>query len=143
MSSQPSFPAERLPTIRRIMRPQDANIMGTIFGGTILSEIDLAAAIEAHTHHPGNVVTVAMDKIEFHKPIFVGDLVSIFTETLSIGRTSIRIRVCVWAERRGRRDTCVPVTEAQVTMVAVDEQFNPVPIDKHSTVADSPHPTGG
>ncbi len=116
------------PTIRRVMRPQDTNMMGTIFGGTILSDIDLAAAIEAHRHHPGTVVTVAMDKVEFKKPIFVGDLVSLYTETVRRGRTSVTVKVCVFAHRRQDLTEVVPVTEALVTMVAVDENFDPVPL---------------
>lgn len=117
-----------IPTIRRVMRPQDTNMMGTIFGGAILSEIDLAAAIEAQKSHPGRLVTVAMDKIVFKKPIFVGDLISIYTETLRTGTSSVDVKVWVWAQRRGRIDDVVPVTEAHVTMVAVDEDFRPVPL---------------
>ncbi len=128
MTAEPAFPAQRIPTIRRVMSPQDSNVMGTVFGGAILSDIDLAAAIEAHKLHPDNVVTVAMDKVEFKRPIYVGDLVSLFTETVRVGRTSITVRVTVWAQRRlPPRDT-VPVTEALVTMVAVDEGFRPVPV---------------
>ena len=123
MDTEKCFPQDGIPTIRRVMRPQDTNLMGTIFGGAILAEIDLAAAIEAHKHHPGPVVTVAMDKVEFHKPIFVGDLVSIFTETVRVGTTSVLVRVCVWAQRRGKQDEIVEVTEAMVTMVAVDDDL--------------------
>ena len=130
MTDEPNAapPAGRIPTIRRVMTPQDTNIMGTVFGGAILSEIDLAAAIEAHKVHPGNVVTVAMDKVEFKRPIFVGDLVSFYTERLRTGRTSVTVRVTVFAERRQAPHETVPVTEALVTMVAVDEQYRPVPL---------------
>lgn len=127
--SEPCTP-KASPTIRRVMRPQDTNMMGTIFGGTILSDIDLAAAIEAHRHHPGTVVTVAMDKVEFKKPIFVGDLVSLYTETVRRGRTSVTVKVCVFAQRRQALEEVVPVTEALVTMVAVDEDFEPVPLSE-------------
>jgi len=111
------------------MVPQDTNAMGTIFGGVILSEIDLAAAIAAHRHHSGKVVTVAMDKVEFHRPIFLGDLVSFFTEVVRVGRSSITVKVCVWAERRLANGETIPVTEALVTMVAVDDDFRPIPVD--------------
>jgi acyl-CoA thioesterase YciA len=125
----PARPPEgRIPTLRRVTTPQDTNIMGTVFGGAILSEIDLAAAIEAHKLHSGNVVTVAMDKVEFKRPIFVGDLVSFYTERLRTGRTSVTVRVTVFAERRQAPHETVPVTEALVTMVAVDEQYRPVPL---------------
>jgi acyl-CoA thioesterase YciA len=121
-------PPDRIPTLRRAMTPQDTNIMGTVFGGAILSEIDLAAAIEAHKLHSGNVVTVAVDKVEFKRPIFVGDLVSFYTERLRTGRTSVTVRVTVFAERRKAPHETVPVTEALVTMVAVDEEHRKVPL---------------
>jgi acyl-CoA thioesterase YciA len=128
MGADKHFPAQRIPTIRRLTTPQDANAMGFVFGGAILSEIDLAAAIEAHKLHPGPVVTVAMDKVEFKAPIFVGDLVSLYTDLLREGRTSITVRVVVWAQRRLPPRDHVVVTEATVTMVAVDEQLRPVPV---------------
>ncbi len=120
----------RVPAIRRVMMPRDTNAFGTIFGGVILSEIDLAAAVEAHKHHTGPLVTIAMDKVEFHKPVCVGDLVSLFTETTRIGTTSITVRVCVWAERRFGECSAerVPVTEAIVTMVAVDQNGKKIPV---------------
>ena len=128
MSAETSFPAERIPTIRRLTTPQDSNLMGTVFGGAILSEIDLAAAIEAHKLHPGHVVTVAMDKVEFKQPIFVGDLVSLYTDTVRVGRTSITVRVTVWAQRRVPPRAHVAVTEALVTMVAVNDKLEPEPV---------------
>jgi acyl-CoA thioesterase YciA len=124
----PGYPADKTPSIRRVMMPRDTNAVGTIFGGVILSEIDLAAAIEAHKHHPSKIVTVAMDKVEFKQPVFVGDLVSFFTETTRIGRTSITARVSVWAQRKFGGGQFVHVTEAHVTMVAVDDEFKPTPI---------------
>jgi acyl-CoA thioesterase YciA len=87
------------PAIRRVMMPRDTNAAGTIFGGVILSEIDLAAAVEAHKHHDGSIVTVAMDAVVFRAPVLVGDLVSFFTRTLHTGTSSVRVRVCVWAQR--------------------------------------------
>ncbi len=122
----------RMPTTRRVTTPQDSNLMGTVFGGAILSEIDLAAAIEAHKVHPGNVVTVAMDKIEFHRPVFVGDLISLYTKIARKGRTSVTVCVSVWAERRMPPFESVEVTEALVTMVAVNEAMLPVPLSSVS-----------
>ena len=122
------YPAGQIPAIRRLMMPRDTNALGTIFGGVILSEIDLAAAIEAHRWHPSKVVTVSMDKIEFKQPVFTGDLVSFFTETKRVGRSSILVHVSVWAERRFGGGTAVHVTEADVTMVAVDDEFRPTPV---------------
>jgi acyl-CoA thioesterase YciA len=125
-----SFPKDQQPSIRRVMMPRDTNAMGTIFGGVILSEIDLAAAIEAHQYHPEKIVTVAMDQIVFTEPVFVGDLVSFFTHTVRVGRTSITVGVSVWAQRARDRSQTVHVTEAKVTMVAVDAQMKPIPVSR-------------
>jgi len=122
------YPADKVPSIRQVMMPRDTNAVGTIFGGVILSQVDLAAAIEAHKSHPARIVTVSMDKVVFKQPVFVGDLVSFFTETTRIGRTSITAHVSVWAQRRFGGGEFVHVTEADVTMVAVDEQGKPTPI---------------
>jgi acyl-CoA thioesterase YciA len=122
------FPADKMPAIRQLMMPRDTNAVGTIFGGVILSQIDLAAAIEAHRSHPSRIVTVAMDKVVFKQPVFVGDAVSFFTETTRVGRTSITVHVSVWAQRRFGAGEFAHVTEADVTMVAVDDQMKPVPI---------------
>ena len=110
------------------MMPRDTNAFGTIFGGVILAEIDLAAAVEAHRHHGGKLVTVAMDEIVFRAPVYVGDCVSFFTSTSRIGRTSVTVKVDVWSERRFSNGADVYVTEASVTMVAVDDAGQPVPL---------------
>jgi len=122
------YPRDKQPSIRVVMMPRDTNALGTIFGGVILDYIDLSAAVEAHLYHLGKIVTVAMDKIEFKQPVFVGDMVSFFTETARIGRTSIVVKVDVWAQRASARRVFVPVTHACVTMVAVDDDLNPVPV---------------
>lgn len=127
MSKESTRPTTE-PAIRMVMMPRDTNAAGTIFGGVILSHLDLAAAIEAHNHHQGMVVTVAMDKVEFKEPVHVGDLVSFYTETLKVGRTSVETRVCVWAQRRFGDGGHIPVTEAHVTMVAVGEDGKPTPL---------------
>jgi acyl-CoA thioesterase YciA len=92
--------------------------------------IDLAAATEAHVYHPGKLVTVAFDQVEFKQPVFVGDLVSLFTQTVRVGRTSITVGVSVWAQRAHDRESFVHVTEGRVTLVAVDEQMKPTAIVK-------------
>jgi acyl-CoA thioesterase YciA len=131
MTKQAStYPADQQPSIRRVMMPRDTNAMGTIFGGVILSEIDLAAAIEAHQYHPDKIVTIAMDQIEFRQPVFVGDLVSFFTDTVRVGRTSVTVRVSVWAQRARDRTQILHVTEAKVTMVAVDDLMRPIPLSR-------------
>ncbi|RKY16679.1 MAG: acyl-CoA thioesterase [Planctomycetota bacterium] len=126
-----------MPAIRRVMVPQDTNAMGTIFGGTILSEIDLAASIAAHRVHHGTVVTVAMDSVEFKQPVFVGDLLSLFGIIEKIGRSSIDIHIEVWAERRLAGGEICLVTEADVTMVAVDDESHPTPVSNPEFQAES------
>jgi len=134
MNAPSAFPAGNCPSIRRLMMPRDTNAFGTIFGGVILSEIDLAAAIEAHKHHRGRVVTVAMDEVVFTSPVYVGDCVSFFTRTERVGRTSIRVRVDVWAERAFSQDEKAHVTEASVTMVAVDERGQKIEVGTGPTI---------
>ncbi|HKI85341.1 MAG TPA: hotdog domain-containing protein, partial [Thermoanaerobaculia bacterium] len=95
-----SIRPEHQPAIRVIMMPKDTNALGTIFGGIILSYIDQAGAVAAHRHTLGRLVTVAMREVEFHAPVFVGDLVSFYTETLRIGTTSVKVKVIVEAERQ-------------------------------------------
>jgi acyl-CoA thioesterase YciA len=123
-----TYPIGKQPSIRLVMMPRDTNALGTIFGGVILSHIDLAAATEAHLYHPGKLVTVSFDQVDFKQPVFVGDLVSFFTDTLRVGRTSITVGVSVWAQRSRDRDKIVHVTEGRVTLVAVDEELKPTPI---------------
>lgn len=116
--------------LRVTLLPRDTNRHGTIFGGVILSHIDLAAAVEAReTCGSHKFVTVAMDKIVFHAPVFVGDVVSFYTETIKVGRTSITTRVEVEAKRPETHEE-VRVTEAEVVFVAVDENSKPTPIKR-------------
>ena len=116
------------PAIRVIMMPKDTNALGTIFGGIILSYIDQAGAVEAHRHTAGRLVTVAMREVVFHSPVFVGDLVSFYAETLRLGTTSVTVKVTVEAERRTRVAGRVKVTEAEVVYVHVGEDNRPLPI---------------
>lgn len=116
------------PTLRVTLLPRDTNKHGSVFGGIILSHLDLAAAIEARkTCGPHNYVTVAMDKVVFHKPVFVGDVVSFYTKTVKVGRTSVTTKVEVEALRPDSQETA-RVTEAEVVFVAVDKDWNPIPI---------------
>jgi acyl-CoA thioesterase YciA len=117
------------PALRVTLMPKDTNAMGTIFGGIILSYIDQAGAVEAFRHCSGKLVTVAMREVEFHQPVFVGDLVSFYTETIHRGRTSVGVKVVVEALRRESRDTPVTVTEAEVIYVHVDAHGKPQPLD--------------
>ncbi|HVR44730.1 MAG TPA: hotdog domain-containing protein [Thermoanaerobaculia bacterium] len=116
------------PAIRVLMMPRDTNAQGTIFGGVILSYIDQAGAIEARRQGLDVMVTVAMDKIVFHEPVMVGDLVTFWTETLQIGRTSITTQVVVEASRARDPARKVKVTEAQVVYVNLGPDRRPTPI---------------
>jgi len=117
------------PAIRVLMMPRDTNAHGTIFGGVILSYIDQAGAIEARRQGCQLMVTVSMDKVVFHEPVHVGDLVSFRTETLRIGNTSITTKVTVEVIRVGNPSP-VTVTEAQVVYVNVGEDRKPKPITR-------------
>ena len=110
------------------MMPRDANYLGTIFGGVILSSLDLAGAVAAHQYSDKNLVTVAMREVKFIAPVFVGDLVSFYAETLRIGRTSITVRVTVEARRAKSPHEIVRVTQAEIVYVAVDQAGKPVPV---------------
>jgi acyl-CoA thioesterase YciA len=114
--------------IRIVMMPRDVNPLGTIFGGLILSYIDLAGVVEAHRHSRKMLVTVAMHEVKFIAPVFVGDLVSFYSETVKIGNTSITVRVTVEATRAREPSKTVRVTQAEVVYVAIDEAGNPVSV---------------
>ena len=120
-------PPGRQPAIRVTMRPKDTNAFGSVFGGVILSLIDEAAFVEAVRQNPRRYVTIAMNKVVFGKPVHVGDIVTLWAEALSVGRTSMRIRVTV-SSRSLRTNEDVTVTTAEVTMVAVNEQGRSVSI---------------
>jgi acyl-CoA thioesterase YciA len=119
--------------IRLTMMPRDTNAHGTIFGGIILSYIDVAGGVEAvrHTAHE-RFVTVAMKEVVFLEPVFVGDLVSFYATTTKLGNTSITIKVIVEAERFGSRGQSVRVTEAEVIYVAVNQNREKVRIGKEN-----------
>jgi len=117
--------------IRLTMMPRDTNAHGTVFGGVILSYIDVAGGVEAvrHTRH-NRFVTVAMKEVIFHEPVFIGDLVSFYATTLKVGSTSITIHIDVEAERFGTPGVMVKVTEAEVIFVAIDEKGSKIAIVK-------------
>jgi acyl-CoA thioesterase YciA len=120
--------SEQQPAIRVVMMPRDTNPMGTIFGGEILSYIDQAGAVEARKHSEKTLVTVAMHEVKFLAPVFVGDLVSFYGETLRIGRTSITVRITVEAKRGRVPHEVARVTQAEVVYVAIDEPGKAVPV---------------
>lgn len=123
----PAFDQDNL-AIRVSLMPRDTNHYGTIFGGVILSHIDLAGGIEAHKHAPRSFVTVAMKEVVFHEPVYPGDVVSFYAKTLRVGHTSVTVKVEVIAERYRRKHVRVKVTQAEVTYVCVDDDRKPIPI---------------
>lgn len=121
--------AVRLPAIKVLLLPKDTNAHGTIFGGVILSHIDLASAVEASKTARRRYVTKAIHEVEFHQPVLLGDLVNFFTETVRVGRTSITVKVSVEVERFvDGAATSLKVTEAEVVLVAVGPDGRPTPI---------------
>ena len=118
----------RAPTLRVTMLPRDTNARGTIFGGVILSHIDLAGGIAAARCAARNFVTRAMREVEFIAPVYVGDVVSFYTTVAREGSTSVTVKVSVEAERAKDAALRVKVTEAEVIYVAVDEAGKPIPL---------------
>jgi acyl-CoA thioesterase YciA len=116
------------PAIRTIMMPRDTNALGSIFGGHILSLIDLAAGQHARSVSPKKYVTKIMREVQFISPVYIGDAVSFYCDTLKIGRTSITVKVEVEATRGVDSLHTIPVTSAEVVMVAVDSNNRPIPI---------------
>ena len=114
-------------SIRTLAIPADANPSGDIFGGWLVSQMDIAASMAASQRSHGRVATVAIDAMSFKLPVFVGDIVCVYTEIVRIGRTSMTIHVEAWA-LRGRIGKRVKVTDGQFTFVAIDENRKPQPI---------------
>jgi acyl-CoA thioesterase YciA len=119
------LPAGKDPTLRVVPMPADASHTGDIFGGWIMSQVDLAGSVPAMRLAKGRVATVAVNSFLFKKPVFVGDLVSFYADVVSVGRTSITVNVEVYAQRRPDEQICVKVTEATLTYVAVDNNRRP------------------
>lgn len=121
---------DRQPTIRVVARPADTNAGGDIFGGWIMSQVDIAGSIAAYRRAQGRVVTVAVDSLQFHQPVFVGDLISCYADVIRVGRSSITVQVEVFAERDRGGIQHLKVTEARVTYVAIDEARRPRPVPR-------------
>jgi acyl-CoA thioesterase YciA len=118
------------PAIRIIAMPRDTNVYGNIFGGYILSLIDLAASQHARSIAPHKYVTKLMREVNFLAPVYVGDSVSFYTKTVTLGNTSVTIQVEVEAVRGINSLETFKVTSAEVIMVAVDDKNRPIPILK-------------
>jgi len=118
-------------TIRTLAMPADTNPSGDIFGGWVLAQMDLAAGIMAAKRAKGRVATVALDGMSFHRPVNVGDVVSCYAKVTRIGRSSMTVEVEAHVNR-GRIEEQVKVTEGRFTMVAIDDEGRPRPVDRHA-----------
>jgi len=122
----------KCPAIRQVMFPKDTNPSGNIFGGIILSHIDVAGAIAARLHSKHRMVTVCMKEVVFKKPVKVGDILTCWTDVTAKGRTSVTVKIRVEAERHGE---IIHVTDGEAIYVAVDNQDRPIALDSE-VVAD-------
>jgi acyl-CoA thioesterase YciA len=127
MSDQQStiLPENKHPTLRLVPMPADANSTGDIFGGWVMSQVDIAGSIPAMRHARGRVATVAVNSFVFKQPVMIGDLVSLYADVVKVGRTSITVSVEVYVQRNPEKVETVKVTEATLTYVAVDKQGRP------------------
>jgi acyl-CoA thioesterase YciA len=114
--------------IRVMAMPADTNASGDIFGGWLMSQVDIAGSIIARRRANGRIVTVAVDSFQFHQPVFVGDLISCYASITRVGKTSLTVNVKAYAERQGATHESIQVTEAELTYVAVDAQRRPRPL---------------
>ena len=123
-----SLPKDRQPVIRIIPMPADTNAHGTIFGGWVMAQVDLAGSVPATVRALGKVVTVSVNSFQFKEPVLVGDLVSFYADVVKVGRTSLTVDVEVYAQRQRFGSELVKVTEAQLVYVAIDENRKPRPV---------------
>jgi acyl-CoA thioesterase YciA len=128
MSDENAPPAGE-PALRTLAMPADANPNGDIFGGWVLSQMDLAGSVPATARAQGRIATVAMDTVRFHRPVFIGDLVSCYAEVVKVGNTSITVKVETWAARRAGK-TRAKVTEGILVYVAIDDNGRPRAVPK-------------
>ncbi|MFN0010988.1 MAG: acyl-CoA thioesterase [Phycisphaerales bacterium] len=136
MTNNPHQPGdERALALRVMTMPRDTNQYGTIFGGVVLAYIDQAAFVQARRHGRHRWVTVAMDRVEFHHPVHVGDVVNLYAHTVKAGRTSVTVRVEVESERYTSGEI-VPVTAATLVMVSVDAAGAAIPFASPASVGE-------
>jgi len=129
-----SVPHDRSAEVRTLAMPKDTNGLGDIFGGWIMSHADIAGAIIAFRRAGGRVVTVAVNEFVFVSPVYVGDVVSFYTDVSKVGNTSITVDVTVFSQRNdGERETTVKVATAQLTYVRVGANRRPVPVAREAT----------
>ena len=122
------LPDDKVPEIRVLAMPADTNAAGDIFGGWLMSQVDIAGSIVAYRFANGRVVTVAVNDFVFIKPVYVGDLVSLFAELVNVGNTSMQVQVTAYAERKRGVTECRRVATATLTYVALDKNRKPRPV---------------
>jgi acyl-CoA thioesterase YciA len=127
VAEQSALP-DRDPALRVVPMPADANQHGDIFGGWVMSQVDIAGGVAAARRARGRVATVAVNSFVFKEPVLIGDVVSFYAEITHVGRTSITVDVQVYAQRKPGRMICVKVTEASLTYVAVGPDRRPTPL---------------
>jgi len=132
MDTQYGLPEDRSPVLRVPATPIDTSFSGDIFGGWIMSQVDIGGSIPALLKAKGQVVTVAVNSMTFLKPVYVGDMISVYADISKIGRTSITVDIEVYAQRNPENTETVLVSEAQLVYVAVDEKGRPRPVLKIS-----------
>ena len=124
-----AFPHDKQPAIRVFAMPADTNSRGDIFGGWLMSQMDIASGTYAGYIAAGRVATVAVDAMSFHLPVYIGDEISCYCQTARIGTTSITVKVETWVRRR-QDARCEKVTEGRFTFVAIDDEGKPRPVQK-------------
>jgi acyl-CoA thioesterase YciA len=128
MTDRIQLPPEKDLAIRVMAMPADTNAAGDIFGGWLMSQVDIAGSIIARRRANGRTVTVGVDSFQFKQPVFVGDLISCYASITRVGRTSLTINVKAFAERQQETHEIILVTDADLTYVAVDEDRKPRPL---------------
>jgi acyl-CoA thioesterase YciA len=123
--AETSLPLNRMPDLRLMPMPADANLHGDVFGGWIMAQVDIAGSLPAVKRANGRVATIAVNSFLFKQPVFVGDLLSFYADVIKVGNTSITVQVEVYAERNRLNAEVVKVTEATLTYVATDEFRKP------------------
>jgi acyl-CoA thioesterase YciA len=136
-SSSDRLPADAMPVLRVVPQPSSANVHGDVFGGWIMSHVDIAGSIPASRRANGRVVTIAVNSFTFRQPVFIGDLLSFYADIVREGRTSITVNVEVFAQRMGMAADVVKVTEATLSFVATDSARRPRPLPPIDTVSTS------
>ncbi len=122
------LPAHRIPVLRVPATPAHTNLGGDIFGGWIMSQVDIAGSIPAVLRARGRVVTVAVNAMTFLKPVFVGDILSLYADVIEVGHTSLQVGVEVYAQRNPVKPECIKISDARLTYVAIDDKGRPRPV---------------